>query len=148
MSNLECLTNWPALLRRRDNGGEKGAYRISLTVSVDDVDALWAAAAAKALGMPGMTLEDVYDVLGPREDPAIADCLSMLAAPPRMPGCTLEDFAVERLADVASARRPAARPSSVAPLVASRPTRMAPIGLYRGGDATRRTARPAKSRLN
>lgn len=74
-----------------------GEYRIELRVSVTDARSLWAAAAAKALAIGLMTMEDVQDTLGPREDPSIADCLSLLAEPAALPGCGLEDFTVSRV---------------------------------------------------
>lgn len=73
-------------------------YRIELRVSVRDARSLWAAAAAKALAIGLMTLEDVQETLGPSEDPSIADCLSLLAEPAALPGCSLETFTVSRVA--------------------------------------------------
>lgn len=43
---------------------------------------------------PGMTLSDVLDTIGPREDPSIADCIAMLAGPTPVAGCTLQEFEV------------------------------------------------------
>ena len=73
------------------------AYRITLTLSIDDAHALWSAAAAHAMQFPGMRLQDALDIIGPREDPAIEDCLALLASPPALTGCTLSDFEVEPL---------------------------------------------------
>ena len=69
-------------------------FMVTLTLTVEDVKALWSAAADRALAAPGMTIADVLDTIGPREDPAIAECLSMLTAPTRIPGCALEAFEV------------------------------------------------------
>ncbi|WP_448661382.1 hypothetical protein ACG3SL_12075 [Sphingomonas sp. CJ20] len=41
-----------------------------------------------------MTLADVLDTIGPREDPQLAECLSMLTAPSAIPGCGLDSFTV------------------------------------------------------
>ena len=70
------------------------SYRVTLTLTVEDARALWSAAAARAMQAPGMTLEDVLDTLGPREDPSISDCIAMLTAPSAIAGCALEDYGI------------------------------------------------------
>lgn len=74
--------------------GVTASYTVSLTLTVDDARALWAAAADRALAAPGMTLADVLDTIGPREDPSIAECIAMLTAPGALPGCTLDGYDV------------------------------------------------------
>jgi len=82
-----------------------GSYTVSLTLTVDDVRALWSAAADRALAAPGMTLADVLDTIGPREDPSIADCIAMLTSPAGIAGCALEAFEViENDVDLAPAQ--------------------------------------------
>jgi len=76
-------------------------YRINLTIAVVDPQALWTAAAAKLLAAPGITVDDMVDMIGPCEDPSIADCLATLAEPVALPGCILDDFWV---ADLSRAR--------------------------------------------
>ncbi|TFI59644.1 hypothetical protein E2493_04015 [Sphingomonas parva] len=76
--------------------GDPG-YQVTLTLKVSDVAALWAAAAQRGLASPGSRPADVYDVIGPREDPALAECIAMLAAPALVPGCFVDDFEVEAL---------------------------------------------------
>lgn len=73
------------------------AFRISLTLAVSDVQALWTAAAAKMLCASGMTLDDVLDVIGPREDPSISECVAAIANPAVLPGCVLDDFWIDGL---------------------------------------------------
>jgi hypothetical protein len=73
---------------------DNASFTVTLTLNVEDAGALWNAAAEKALQAPGMTLADVLDTLGPREDPSIADCIAMLTAPAAIPGCALDDFDV------------------------------------------------------
>lgn len=70
-------------------------FQVVLSLAVSDGEALWDAAAAKALAAPGARLSDVIDVIGPREDPAIAECIAMLAQPAAMPGCDFDSFEVE-----------------------------------------------------
>ena len=70
------------------------SFTVTLTLKVDDAERLWAAAAERALASPGMTIADVLDTLGPREDPSIPDCIAMLTAPVDVPGCLLDGFAV------------------------------------------------------
>ncbi len=74
--------------------GVSASYTVTLSLTVEDARALWAAAAERALAAPGMTLADVLDTIGPREDPSIADCIAMLTAPAALPGCTLEGYEV------------------------------------------------------
>lgn len=69
--------------------------QVTLAFSIHDREALWEAAARKGLAAPGMRLTDVIDVIGPREDPAIAECVAMLAPPSAMAGCTLNRFDIE-----------------------------------------------------
>ncbi len=78
-------------------------YTVTLTLSVDDMNALWEAAAERALRAPGMTLANVLDTLGPREDPSISDCIAMLTAPAPVAGCTASDFVVEEIRSAAAA---------------------------------------------
>lgn len=72
-------------------------YRANLTIAVADPEALWSAAAERLLCAPGMTLGDALDVIGPREDPAIAECIATLAMPFAMPGCIMDDFSIDSL---------------------------------------------------
>lgn len=73
----------------------KTAFTVTLTLTVEDARALWTAAAEKAMQAPGMTLSDVLDTLGPREDPSIADCIAMLTVPGAIAGCALDDFSID-----------------------------------------------------
>jgi hypothetical protein len=61
--------------------GASGSFTVALTLTVADARALWSAAADRALAAPGMTLADVLDTIGPREDPSIADCIALLTGP-------------------------------------------------------------------
>lgn len=72
-------------------------YRISLTLSVSDANALWTAAATRLLAAPGMTRDDVVDVIGPRQDPSILDCLTAIVSPGAVAGCLLDDFWIDGL---------------------------------------------------
>lgn len=74
--------------------GASATFTVSLTLTVEDARALWSAAADRGLAAPGMTLADVLDTIGPREDPSIADCIAMLASPGAIAGCALESFEV------------------------------------------------------
>lgn len=78
--------------------GIQPQYRVNFTLAVSDVHALWAAAAARLLEAPGMTPDDVVEMIGPREDPAISDCIATLAKPDAMAGCLLDDFWIDGFA--------------------------------------------------
>jgi hypothetical protein len=81
------------------------SFTVSLTLTVEDARALWSAAADRGLAAPGMTLSDVLDTIGPREDPSIADCIAMLTSPGAIAGCALESFdVIENEADILSAQ--------------------------------------------
>ncbi len=80
-----------------NQNGSAMAYHVSFTLGVADLGALWNAAAERALQAPGMTLADVLDTIGPREDPSIADCIAMLTAPVGLPGCAVDGFAVREV---------------------------------------------------
>lgn len=88
-------------------------FRVSLTLSVADADALWAAAADRGAAA-GLNRDDIEEMIGPREDPALADCIAMLTAPTPVTGCQLGDFLVE---DIAA--RPAPRPAAAKPVLAA-----------------------------
>ena len=62
-----------------------------MRISVTDATDLWRAAAAHALSYES-DQGDVEDVLGPMEDPSIADCLAMLIGPRNVPGCRFDSF--------------------------------------------------------
>jgi hypothetical protein len=97
-----------------------------LTLSVTDANALWVAAVDSGVAA-GLAHEDVEEIVGPREDPALADCIAMLTAPAPLAGCRLGDFLVEDLAgrSVPTAPRPAsAKPALAAVNDGAAPHRM------------------------
>lgn len=86
------------LLRRPTESptAETPEFRITLTLSVEDAGSLWDAAAARARqAIDDADDADLEEMLGPREDPALADCIAMLASPAALDGCALQDFAVD-----------------------------------------------------
>ena len=98
-------------------------FRVSLTLSVGDADALWVAAADKGVAA-GLAHEDVEELIGPREDPGLADCIAMLTAPAPLVGCRLGDFLVEDLTERALPTAP--RGASAKPTLAAVNDRVAP----------------------
>ncbi|WP_010185062.1 hypothetical protein [Sphingomonas sp. PAMC 26605] len=72
-------------------------YRIHWTLAVTDAAALWGSAFEKGLQSPGLDVAALIDVIGPREDPAVAECIAMLAAPQAMPGCSIPDFWIDHI---------------------------------------------------
>lgn len=106
-----------------DDAPASERFRVSFDVSVTDPQALWHAAAILALRQPGMTIAEVEDILGPAEDPMIADCLAMLTAPQAMSGCAPLGFAVEPIVnlDFMEARERATRSLAVRRFVAISP---------------------------
>ncbi|GFE73427.1 hypothetical protein NTCA1_10760 [Novosphingobium sp. TCA1] len=70
-------------------------FWFSLKVRVDSTSQLWQAAALRCMSQSDMSYEDVDELIGPIDDPSIADCLMILALPDRVPGCTRLDVALQ-----------------------------------------------------
>ncbi|MBO9713502.1 hypothetical protein [Sphingomonas sp.] len=86
---------------RNTSGGSSTAFDVTFTLTVHDARLLWAAAADRLRRTPGLTEEDVEETIGTVEDPAIAECISVLAAPAQIPGCMPERFEVREANGVA-----------------------------------------------
>lgn len=69
-------------------------YEVKLRFSVQDLGLLWRMAAAHMLSLGDYTGEDVVEMLGPMEDPSVADCIAIMAGPPDLAGCCCEEFSV------------------------------------------------------
>lgn len=69
-----------------------GRYTLTLELLVEDGARLWDAAAARYREGIGLSLAEVMETIGPREDPSIEDCLMTIALPDHVEGCTLTDF--------------------------------------------------------
>lgn len=63
-------------------------YELRCQLNIDDASALWDSAATKAMTYPDTTHETVVEMIGPREDPEIAECLLLLLQP-SVAGCGL-----------------------------------------------------------
>lgn len=106
--------NAPALGISASGASASGAqqeYWFSLRLRVDSPAQLWQAAALRCLSQSDLGREEVEDMLGPIEDPSIADCLMMLALPERLPGCTRLDTALSPVDAPVAPLRPALEPS-------------------------------------
>ena len=75
--------------------GTAREFRITIALRVEDAGALWDAAAAQAMAILGMTLDDVTDTIGDRAAAQIEDCLTLLAGPKRFAGCKPKTFTVD-----------------------------------------------------
>ncbi len=102
-------------------------FRISLTLAITDTRALWTAAAARLLSVPGMTLDEVIEVIGPSEDPSTRDCLTALVKPDVLPGCLLDDFWIDSVPTSKSRPDHARNSQERRSLVSERPLRPLPI---------------------
>ena len=87
-----------------------GRFEVTIRLNVDDPGLLWRAAAAQALSYSGCEATDLEEMLGPIEDPNLADCVAMLLGPRALSGCLYEAFAV-RAVEPAAVREPASRRS-------------------------------------
>jgi hypothetical protein len=70
-------------------------FWFSLKLRVDSASQLWQAAALRCMSQSEMSYEEVDELIGPIDDPSIADCLMVLALPDRIPGCTRLDVALQ-----------------------------------------------------
>lgn len=78
---------------------EDSALQLTLRFSVADRSALWRAAVQRCVGISGLSPDDVYETLGPPDDPAIEDCLMMLLIPSVAEGCVVEDYQLQPVVD-------------------------------------------------
>lgn len=92
------------------DSGPQPTYRVHFTLAVTDPEALWRTAFDTGLQSPGMDVEALVDMLGPREDPAIGACIALLTAPRAMPGCSIPDYWIDHIP--APARPVVAHPAS------------------------------------
>lgn len=74
--------------------GAQQEYWFSLKLRVDSASQLWQAAALRCLSQADLSQDEVEDLIGPADDPSIADCLMLLALPERLPGCARLDTAL------------------------------------------------------
>ena len=89
------------------------AYEVVLKVTVMDIDALWHGA-ARRLREAGLSPQDIDDTVGPQEDPAVSDCLSVLALP-EIDGCRITDFQIRACRKASPIVKLAERPSYAPP---------------------------------
>lgn len=98
------------LTPKGDNGA---AFDVCLKVDITDAALLWRMAAAHALAVSALEMEDIEEVIGPMEDPSLADCLAMLLVPQSVAGCALTDVRIERVPVAPSASRSGSKRRSV-----------------------------------
>ncbi|HEX7852888.1 MAG TPA: hypothetical protein VF503_04255 [Sphingobium sp.] len=111
--NASCVSGSSTLRADAAELGE-GRYRLTLELSVEDSSRLWDAAAARYREGVGLSLAEVMETIGPREDPSIEDCLMTIALPQGVDGCLLTDFDLTRIeADSTGGKRPIQPPLSV-----------------------------------
>lgn len=89
--------------------GTHQEYSFSLRLRVDSSQQLWQAAASRCRSQSDLSQDDIEEMIGPIEDPSIADCLMIMALPERLPGCTRLDTALQ----------PGAAPHTVIPALFS-----------------------------
>ena len=75
-------------------------HQIVATVSVCNPLALWDVASDLLTDTADLSPEDIIELIGPREDPAIEACLmSLISSPDRIPGSSLEELLVSPTED-------------------------------------------------
>lgn len=67
-------------------------YVFTIHVELDDATLLWRTAAAHLLSCGTQSEEEVEELIGPRADPSIADCLCLLLGPQDLPGVRYKAF--------------------------------------------------------
>jgi hypothetical protein len=90
--------------------GAQQEYWFSLRLRVDSPAQLWQAAALRCLSQADLSPNEVEDLIGPADDPSIADCLMLLALPERLPGCTRLDTALVPAGAPGAAAQPTSEP--------------------------------------
>ncbi|TCM39170.1 hypothetical protein EDF59_10650 [Novosphingobium sp. ST904] len=70
-------------------------FWFSLKLRVESTSQLWQAAALRCMSQSDVSYEEVDELIGPIDDPSIADCLMILALPERIPGCTRLDVSLQ-----------------------------------------------------
>lgn len=108
MANTSC---WGLDKGSVQASGRQQDYWFSLRLRVDSPAQLWQAAALRCLSQADLSPDEVEDLIGPIEDPSIADCLMLLALPERLPGCTRLDTTLQPVALDACATDAAPEPS-------------------------------------
>lgn len=74
-------------------------YDLTIRVAVDDAAQLWRSAAAHLLTFSGVEEDALEELIGLREDPCVADCLTVLLGPMRIEGLRHEIFSIRNAAD-------------------------------------------------
>lgn len=64
-------------------------FEFRLKLRVECPATLWHAAARHCGSRIDPSIDDISELIGPLEDPSIADCLMALALPDRIAGCTM-----------------------------------------------------------
>lgn len=72
-------------------------YQLTLMLTVTSATVLWEAAARRCTAIPGLSPDDIEEMIGPRCDPSIEDCLLTLALPANIAGCDLDDGRVTKM---------------------------------------------------
>lgn len=80
-----------------DISGMGEVFSFSLQLEIESRSQLWQAAALECMKQPGMTIEDLTDLIGPMEDPSLTDCIMMLALRTQVEGCRRLDAALTAL---------------------------------------------------
>ena len=69
-------------------------FDIRMRVSVVDAQLLWQMAARALASAGGFSDEEIEDTLGPREDPLLSECLTLLMGPRQGSGCQFQNFRI------------------------------------------------------
>lgn len=75
-------------------------YELTIRITVDDAGLLWRMAAAHLLTYYAASEESIEETIGPREDPGITDCLTLLLGPRPLDGAHIEAISLLRLARI------------------------------------------------
>lgn len=82
-----------------ENRGNPAEYQLTLRLSVEDIAALWRAAAERCIAGSDLTPDDVGETIGPVEDPSIEECLTMIMLGRDLAGCRMLDFSLKAVDD-------------------------------------------------
>lgn len=69
-------------------------YNLTLSLCVRDRQQLWRMALARALEYENLDQDDIEEMIGPIEDPQLADCLTLLLMPQHVAGTVITGIAI------------------------------------------------------
>lgn len=81
---------------QRGGGRMSPRLRIAIDLNIQNTDDLWAHVSGRLAANYALTVDEVIETIGPRQDPDLFNCLAMLLDPPTWKGCVVDGFRIDR----------------------------------------------------